>query len=85
MAATWKNVLMLSNFYWVDTRQPAAHLDSSLLKTGRQLPLPQMMDELERDIIASVLKQSGRNKKRAAEVLGISRQMLHRKIKQYQI
>ncbi len=40
MAATWKNVLMLSNFYWVDTRQPAAHLDSSLLKTGRQLPLP---------------------------------------------
>ena len=85
MASTWKNVLMLSNFYWVDTRQPAVHLDSSPLKTGRQLPLPQMMDELERDIIASVLKQSGGNKKRAAEVLGISRQMLHRKIKQYQI
>ena len=41
------------------------------------------MDEAERMMIVSALKEHEGNKTKAAEQLGISRRTLHRKLKQY--
>jgi two-component system, NtrC family, response regulator AtoC len=45
----------------------------------RQLPLR----ELERDYILEVLRQTGGNKSRAAEILGLDRKTLYRKLEEY--
>jgi DNA-binding NtrC family response regulator len=41
------------------------------------------LDEIERQHITSVLKETGFHKSRAAEILGISRKTLDRKIAEY--
>ena len=43
------------------------------------------LDRLERYAIEQVLRLSGNNKSRASEILGISRESLYRKMKQYEI
>ena len=45
----------------------------------RQLPLR----ELERDYILEVLRSTGGNKSRAAEILGLDRKTLYRKLEEY--
>jgi transcriptional regulator with GAF, ATPase, and Fis domain len=42
---------------------------------------PQSLDEMERDHIIRVLRETGGNKKRAAEILGIERRTLYNKAK----
>lgn len=82
MASTWKTVLTMDNFYWLNKRDGGDQID---IRARPDLPLPRLMDQIEAQIIQSVLEQNGWNKKAAAEALGISRQMLHRKINQYQL
>jgi DNA-binding NtrC family response regulator len=43
------------------------------------------LDEIERQYITSVLKETGSHKSRAAEILGISRKTLDRKIVEYRL
>jgi len=43
------------------------------------------LDRLEKFAIEQVLRLSGDNKSRASEILGISRESLYRKMKQYGI
>ena len=47
--------------------------------------LAQMMERLESEIIKTTLRQCEGNKTKAAQLLGISRQMLHRKIRQFHL
>ncbi len=50
--------------------------------TSPQKPLDQLLTEVERRLIETGLKQSRGNKSRAAELLGISRPRLYRRIKE---
>jgi DNA-binding NtrC family response regulator len=47
----------------------------------RQLPLR----ELEREYILEVLRSTGGNKTRAAEILGLDRKTLYRKLEEYRL
>jgi transcriptional regulator with PAS, ATPase and Fis domain len=48
-------------------------------------PLPEQVKQYEKLLITTTLDKSEGNRSKAAEVLGITRQWLHRKIKQYDI
>lgn len=88
MTTVWKNVITLDNFYWISEKahkqaSGAAGGISACIRPG--VPLPEMMDQVEIQIIKAALERSGGNKSAAAAELGISRQMLHRKIRQFHI
>jgi len=54
------------------------------LISGSSQPVPLVaLDEIERQHISVILKETGFNKSRAAEILGISRKTLDRKILEY--
>jgi len=57
------------------------------LKLGRPLTetLREVTRRVERKLISEALKESGGNRSRAAAILGITRGMLHRKIRKYGI
>ena len=66
------------------------HLTSRIIQGNPKLPtvtLPigKTLAELEREIIIRTLEFAGRNKKRTAEILGISRRALYNKISKYSI
>ncbi len=44
-----------------------------------------MLEEAEKRLILRTLKETGNNKKKAAEVLSISRKTLYNKLKKYEI
>jgi DNA-binding NtrC family response regulator len=48
-----------------------------------RLPLGASLAEMEKEVIRSTLAREGGNKSRTAEVLGIGRKTLHRKIEEY--
>ena len=50
---------------------------------GSDLSLPGRVQELEQALIQEALKRTGDNRARAAELLGITRQGLHKKLKRY--
>lgn len=62
-------------------REPC--IDANYL--GDTLKLDTALDSIEREIIIKTLRESGGNKTRASEILGISRRSLHRKIIKYNI
>jgi two-component system response regulator AtoC len=55
-----------------------------ILKNG-DISIPHLETELEKGLIQIALKQSGWNRSRAAELLGISRRALFYKVKQYDL
>jgi DNA-binding NtrC family response regulator len=59
------------------------HIHSSGDKNFIRLGLGQTLAEAEREIIRAVLLRQNGNKTRAAELLGIGRKTLHRKIQEY--
>ncbi len=86
MATVWKNTLLPSNFYWTQRRQGSVPDDGELnLSAVEGGSLAQMMERLESEIIKTTLRQCEGNKTKAAQLLGISRQMLHRKIRQFHL
>jgi DNA-binding NtrC family response regulator len=48
-----------------------------------RLPLGTSLADVEKEVIRSTLAREGGNKSRTAEVLGIGRKTLHRKIEEY--
>jgi DNA-binding NtrC family response regulator len=48
-----------------------------------RLPLGESLAEVEKEVIRSTLAREGGNKSRTAEILGIGRKTLHRKIEEY--
>lgn len=87
MATVWKKTLSLANFYWVDTNPAGNAVGFPLtqkLTASRKQNLSQIMSKLEQEIITNTLSDCGGNKTQAAQILGISRQMLHRKLKEFQ-
>lgn len=54
-------------------------------KTPERSSLPEQVTNLEKALIASTLEATRYNKVKAAQILGITRQGLHKKIKRYQI
>lgn len=84
MTTTWKDSITLENFYWIEKEENHSKGTISMSNhTG--VPLQQIMNQIEVQIIKDALQRNGGNKKAAAMELGISRQMLHRKIRQFQI
>ena len=47
-------------------------------------PVPRRLEELEREHILNVLRQSEGNRERAAAILGISSRTLYRKLREYE-
>lgn len=64
-------------------RNPAKQLGHDYLLS--QSRYQDAKDEFDRAIVTDALQKCGRNKKRAAELLGLSRAMLYRKIEKYHI
>lgn len=84
MASVWKRTLTLANFFWVTPKLNPEALQGNgehILVSTQQRTLVQIMAQVERDVIQSTLERCGGNKSKAADLLGISRQMLHRKLK----
>ena len=64
-----------------DPRQPGGRLCPAV--SARPIkPLDELLTEVERRLIETALRQSRSNKSRAAEILGISRPRLYRRIKE---
>lgn len=63
------------------------HLNLPQFSQNEEQPIPglTLMEKTERAAIISVLEQTGGNKFKTAKLLGIGRQTLYNKIKQYQI
>jgi DNA-binding NtrC family response regulator len=62
----------------------ASHLNLDRPGEGSQ-PESAGLNELEREAIREALLKTGGNRKRAAELLGISRRTLHYRLKEYGI
>ncbi|MEO8096706.1 MAG: helix-turn-helix domain-containing protein [Acidobacteriota bacterium] len=52
---------------------------------GLEIRVGMKIEEAERVLLEATLKQTGNNKTRAAETLGISAKTLHAKLKQYRL
>jgi DNA-binding NtrC family response regulator len=50
-----------------------------------RIPLGSTLDHGEREMIRATLNHQHGNKTRTAEILGISRKTLHRKMREYQL
>lgn len=84
MASVWKRTLTLANFYWVTPKLDSSgdeHEQERILVATQDHTLSEIMAQVEAQVIANTLKSCGGNKSRAASILGISRQMLHRKLR----
>lgn len=84
MASVWKRTLTLANFFWVTPNLDPEALQRNgehILVSTEQRTLAQIMDQVERTVIRNTLDRCSGNKSKAADLLGISRQMLHRKLK----
>ena len=80
MTTTWKDLITLDNFYWIDKKEERPREEAGVhARPG--VPLPQLMNQIEAQIIRNALRRTGGNKKAAAAELGMSRQVLHRKIR----
>jgi len=60
-------------------------VDLSLPGNAGSAASSEMLDDVEKEHIAKVLKETGGNKSRASEILGINRKTLHLKLKRYGI
>ena len=65
----------------LDPRPPRRRV-SAALRLATVKPLDELLTEIERRLIETALSQSRQNKSRAAELLGISRPRLYRRIKE---
>jgi len=62
------------------------HLPSNILANRKTMQRkPQTLEELEKDHILSVLDQAGGNQSKAAEILGINRKTLYKKIHKHKL
>lgn len=56
-----------------------------ILNPNQERPLKDVMDDIEKQIIKRVLQDTGGNRSKAADKLGISRRALHYKLVEYQL
>jgi len=63
----------------------ATPISSRKIKSSASLSIPDQVQSLEMELIKKALTESGGNRVKAAEALGITRQGLHKKMKRYQI
>lgn len=68
-----------------ERRQRIAIAHDEFLSSGRSRTEPVPDVEAERDLIVKALRDEGGNRVRAAEVLGIARSSLYRKLKSHGI
>lgn len=62
------------------------HLPANILTNRTSLPRqPKTLEELEKDHILSVLDEAGGNQSKAAEILGINRKTLYKKIHKHKL
>jgi PAS domain S-box-containing protein len=74
------NVIQLEDMRLPPTSMPGA---GAPLVPGKLKPLKQALEDPERNIILESLERSGGNRKRAAEILGISRSAFYEKLKKH--
>lgn len=56
-----------------------------LLTSGGERPLKEVMNDIEKQIIKRILQETGGNRSKAADRLGISRRALHYKLVEYRL
>lgn len=70
---------------YIVSRELSPHLlpSAAAPSEGKTLHLPEAVSALERRLIAAALEQSGGERSKAAQLLGIDRKTLYRKLKEY--
>ena len=70
---------------YIVSRELSPHLlpSAAAPSEGKTLHLPEAVSALERRLIAAALDQSGGERSKAAQLLGIDRKTLYRKLKEY--
>lgn len=61
------------------------HVLLKQVKEDINIPKSMSLEELEKNLIIKALQESGGNRKKAAELLGISRKMLYTRLKKYNL
>jgi len=61
------------------------HVVLKQIKEKEDIPKGMSLEELEKKLIIKALQESGGNRKKAAELLGISRKMLYTRLKKYKL
>jgi len=87
MITAWRCDLTLDNFSWMDDNLATVFAREELLdpENSDQMSLAERMKNVERKIIISELEKHGYKKAVTAKSLGISRQVLYNKMKQFGI
>ncbi len=76
-------ILARSGMITIDLLPLGARKEALIAATGAPQMIP--LDDIERQHITSILKETGYHKSRAAAILGISRKTLDRKIAEYRL
>ncbi|MGM0431808.1 MAG: sigma-54-dependent transcriptional regulator [Spirochaetota bacterium] len=80
-----ESAVVLSNGPLIDADDLPASVRSGITDDHVSIPLGVTMNDAEREIIKATLAYCKGNKSKAAEVLGIGRKTLHRKIQDYRL
>lgn len=82
---TVESCVVMARGKWIDTDELPEHITSSKSESEISLKLGVSLAEAERELIISTIGYCGGNKTKAAEVLGIGRKTLHRKLQEYNL
>lgn len=85
MAPTNERELKREYFVSLPINEPNHSLGANILTKLKEQPLPDILGEMEKDIILNILRDNNFNITYAAKVLGIKRQTLQHKIKKYNL
>lgn len=82
---TVESCVVMARGKWIDETELPADIRAASRQSEVSLKLGVTLEEAERQLIISTIDFCGGNKTKAAEVLGIGRKTLHRKLQEYNL
>lgn len=82
---TVESCVVMARGKWIDENELPSDIRAASRQSEVSLKLGVTLEEAERQLIISTIDYCGGNKTKAAEVLGIGRKTLHRKLQEYNL